>query len=225
MPVGSRIQGVANMQGKWTAGPFSWLTDHWNHSSLYVIVCLHFSLRSHCLNLVCYSRCVCLCVCLFHRNLWYSSVWSILIVLCSGEGVLIFCLVLFLSCFARSDASAPTPDVLLILEVRVILTRSSFNWQIEWISLTTSLSHGTLLYLTRWVELTCHLRGLPANSLSASFSHSLTQIHLRKLFLSSSLCLPLLCLFFSHLNTDTLTQTVSFFLSPSSSYSCAFLSM
>lgn len=69
------------------------------------------------------------------------------------------------------------------------LTWSSFNWQIEWISLTTSIgSHGTLLYLTQWEELTCHLRGLQANSVS--FFHSQTLIHLRKLFLSSSLCLP-----------------------------------
>lgn len=97
---------------------------------------------------------------------------------------------LFLCCFfACSDASVPTPDALLILEVRVILTWSSFNWQIERISLTTSLSsQSTLLYLTQWVELSCHLRGKLANSVS--FSHSQVQMHLRKLFLSSSLGLP-----------------------------------
>lgn len=95
------------------------------------------------------------------------------------------------SCFARFDASVPTADPLLILEVRVILTWSSFNWQIERISLTTSLgSHSTLLHLTQWVEHTCHLCGQSPSTI-----------------------------------LNTLVQTVSFFLSLSSSFSCAFLSM
>lgn len=61
----------------------------------------------------------------------------------------------------------------------------------EWISLTTSLSsHGTLLYLTQWVELACHLRGQPAKSVSLTLSRSHIQTHLRKLFLSSSIWFP-----------------------------------
>lgn len=161
--------------------PFSWLFELWqNHTSLYVTVCPHFSFWSHSWsNLVCSRWCVYFCV-----GLWHGAAWNILIVtfLLSDS---CFCVVFF----ACSDASVPTPDALLILEVRVILTWSSFNWQIERISLTTSLSsHSTLLYLTQWVELSCHLRGKPANSVS--FSHSQVQMHLRKLFLSSSLGLP-----------------------------------
>ena len=159
-------------------------------------VFLHFSFWAQCWgNLVCHSRWQSLfmplplsqefvmwlcaehtdCVMLW-RQCWFSVVLSDS---------------LFLSCFAHSDASVPSPDALLTFEVRVILTWRSFNWQIEWISLTTSLSsHGTLLYLTQWVELTCHLCGQPANSDSVSFSHPQVQLCLHKLYLSSSLCIP-----------------------------------
>lgn len=76
---------------------------------------------------------------------------------------------------------------LFIFKVGVILTRISFNWQIEWISLTTSLrSHSTHLYLTQWVESACHLRGQSANNVSYTLTNCF--------FLSVLPALPLLLL-------------------------------
>lgn len=138
---------------------------------------------------------VCLCVCLFHKNLWYGAVWRL------WQVTVDFPFLLNDSCFAHSDASVPTPDALLILEVRVILIWSSFNWQIEWISLTTSLRHSSV---SDSVGGTC-----------LSFAWAAGQI-----WLSDS---------FSLSHTDTLTQTVSLFLYLSSSFSfsfsCAFLGL
>lgn len=89
----------------------------------------------------------------------------------------------------------PIPMPVLPHRMHCLLLRSDyfshgvfFNWQIEWISLTTGLSsHGTRLYLAQWVEFTCHLRGQPANSVSLSLSLSQVQMHSHKCFLSSSL--------------------------------------
>lgn len=158
--------------------------------SLCVIIRLLFPLWTRCwLSLLSYSRCVCLCVCPFHRNSWDKTVQCTLIVLRCGQGVLIFRVVewsLFLSCLAHWDASVPTWH--------------SFNWQIEWISLTTSLgSHGTALYLTQWVELTCRSRGQPANSVSLplflTLKHRYTSANCFFLPLSPSLSLSLPCFF------------------------------
>lgn len=71
--------------------PFSDLlsTDQITQVNPYVNVCLHLSLSE--VTVVRHSRCVCLCLSLFHRNLWHGAAQSILIVLCCcGERVLIF---------------------------------------------------------------------------------------------------------------------------------------
>lgn len=199
------------MEGKWTAGSFLWLIEHWpNHSKP---VCYYMSISlSQGTKFIYFS---------FYNTGLHNKVQVVVAIVRVGlfvrlplsqESVTWGCVahidcvmlwwecvefpVLFLSCFARSDASVPTPDALLILEVRVILTWSSFNWQIEWISLTTSLSsHSALLHLTQWVELTCHLGWQLANPrLSVSFFFSHSQIQIFLIFLPLSVFLLLLCL-------------------------------